>query len=148
MNTFGHTFRITTFGESHGGAVGVVIDGCPAGLKLSEVDFKEDMKRRSTGQSTIVSARVEEDKVEILSGVIDGITLGTPICLLVRNKDAHSGDYKELKNKFRPGHADFTYEAKYGVRDWRGGGRASARETVARVMAGVVAKKIMNNESG
>jgi chorismate synthase len=145
MNTFGHLFRITTFGESHGGAVGVVIDGCPAGLKIDVKDFKQDLDRRRTGQSSIVSARKEKDQVEILSGVFEGKTLGTPITLMVRNKDARSKDYKKMKDRFRPSHADFTYEAKYGIRNWAGGGRASARETTARVMAGVVAKKLLKS---
>jgi chorismate synthase len=143
MNTFGHLFRITTFGESHGGAVGVVIDGCPAGLELSGKDFVADLGRRKTAQSPITSARKEEDRVEILSGVFEGKTLGTPIALMVRNTDIKSDHYEMLKNTYRPSHADFTYNMKYGVRDHRGGGRASARETVARVMAGVVAKKVL-----
>jgi chorismate synthase len=147
MNTFGQLFRVTTFGESHGGSVGVVIDGCPAGLKLDVKDFKQDLDRRRTGQSSIVSARKEEDTVEILSGVFEGKTLGTPIALMVRNKDARSKDYKKMKDRFRPSHADFTYEAKYGIRNWAGGGRASARETTARVMAGVVAKKLLKDLS-
>ncbi|MGE3278911.1 MAG: chorismate synthase [Candidatus Altimarinota bacterium] len=144
MNTFGHTFRISTFGESHGAAVGVVIDGCPAGLELSVKDFKKDLDRRKTGQSSIVSPRKEDDQVEILSGVFEGRTLGTPIALMVRNSNAKSEHYDLLKNTYRPSHADFTYEKKYGIRDHRGGGRASARETVARVLGGVVAKKIFN----
>ncbi len=145
MNTFGQLFRVTTFGESHGGAVGVVIDGCPAGLKLDVKDFDADLARRRTGQSSIVSARKEEDKVEILSGVFEGKTLGTPIALMIRNKDARSEDYKKMKDRFRPSHADFTYEAKYGIRNWAGGGRASARETTARVMGGTVAKKVLKS---
>src|SRR5690606_27182790 len=135
MNSFGHLFRITTFGESHGAAVGVVIDGCPAGLELSERDFAQDLARRKTGQSPLTSSRKEEDRVEILSGVFEGKTMGTPITLMVRNTDVKSEHYEMLKNTYRPSHADFTYEKKYGVRDYRGGGRASARETVARVMA-------------
>lgn len=146
MNSFGQHFRITTYGESHGGAVGVVIDGCPAGLALSEKDFIQDLERRRTGQSSIVSARKEEDKVEILSGVFEGKTLGTPLSLMIQNKDARPDDYKKLKNTFRPSHADFTYEEKYGRRHWAGGGRASARETTARVMAGVVAKKLLTKK--
>ncbi len=148
MNTFGQLFRITTFGESHGGAVGVVIDGCPAGLKLELADFKKDLDRRRTGQSSIVSARKEADQVEILSGIFEGKTLGTPIALMVRNGDARPDDYKKMKDRFRPSHADFTYEAKYGIRNWAGGGRASARETTARVMAGVIAKKILKKVCG
>lgn len=147
MNTFGSFFRVTTFGESHGPAVGVVIDGCPAGLKLSEQDFILDLARRKTGQSALVSSRKEDDQVEILSGVFEGKTMGTPIALVVRNANAKSEHYEMLKNTYRPSHADFTYEKKYGVRDHRGGGRSSARETVARVMAGVVAKRILNFES-
>lgn len=143
MNTFGSLFRVTTFGESHGPAVGVVIDGCPAGLKLSEKDFLQDLARRKTGQSALVSSRQEDDQVEILSGVFEGKTTGTPIALMVRNANAKSEHYDMLKNTYRPSHSDFTYEKKYGVRDHRGGGRSSARETVARVMAGVVAKKVL-----
>ncbi|MDP2691817.1 MAG: chorismate synthase [bacterium] len=148
MNTFGQLFRVTTFGESHGEAVGVVVDGCPAGLSLSVKDFKHDLDRRRTAQSPIVSPRKEDDEVEILSGVFNGKTLGTPICLMVRNQNARPEDYERLKNTYRPSHADFTYEQKYGIRNWQGGGRASARETVARVMAGVVAKKVLSSEFG
>lgn len=148
MNTFGHLFRITTFGESHGPAVGVIIDGCPSGLKLAVSDFKVDLDRRRTAQSSIVSARKEEDKVEILSGVFEGKTTGTPITLMVRNADAKSEHYDMLKKAYRPSHADFTYDKKYSFRDHRGGGRASARETVARVMAGVVAKKLLKEACG
>lgn len=148
MNTFGHLFRITTFGESHGGAVGVVIDGCPAGLKLELKDFRLDLDRRRTGQSSIVSARKEEDQVEILSGVFEGKTIGSPIMIMVRNGDARPKDYERIKDRYRPSHADYTYDAKYGIRNWQGGGRASARETTARVLAGVVAKKILKQECG
>jgi chorismate synthase len=148
MNTFGHLFRITTFGESHGPAVGVVIDGCPPGLRLNGDDFNRDLERRKTGQSSIVSARQEEDRVEIISGVFEGKTTGTPLTLMVRNTDAKSQHYDMLKNSYRPSHADFTYDQKYGFRDYRGGGRASARETVARVMAGVVAKKLLAEACG
>ncbi|HXH61579.1 MAG TPA: chorismate synthase, partial [Fimbriimonadaceae bacterium] len=123
-NTFGTLFRATTFGESHGPAVGVVVDGCPALLPLSEEDVQKDLDRRRPGQSKIVTQRKEADKVEILSGVLDGKTLGTPIAMLVRNSDARSGDYEEMRTKFRPSHADFTYEQKFGVRAWSGGGRA------------------------
>lgn len=143
MNTFGNMFRITTFGESHGPAVGVVIDGCPSGLALTERDFDADLARRKTAQSRIVSPRKEDDQIEILSGLFEGKTLGTPITLIVRNSGARSKDYERFKYIYRPSHADFTWEKKFGIRDWRGGGRASARETVARVMAGVVAKKIL-----
>lgn len=143
MNTFGHYFRITTFGESHGKAVGVVIDGCPSGLEINPQDFVLDLGYRKTAQSRITSSRKEEDRIEILSGIFEGKTLGTPIALLVKNADARKQDYKTLKISYRPSHADFSYEEKYGVFSWQGGGRASARETVARVMAGVVAKKIL-----
>ena len=142
-NTFGNIFKITTFGESHGQAIGVVIDGVPAGLFLCENDFLDDMVRRRPGQSRHTSPRQEEDAVRIMSGVFEGVTLGTPIMLLIENNDAISSDYDALKNIFRQGHGDYTYMAKYGVRDHRGGGRASGRETAARVAAGVIAKKII-----
>ncbi len=142
MNTFGNRFRITTWGESHGKAVGCVVDGCPAGLKLSEADIQRELERRRPG-GQYSSKRREEDRVEILSGVFNGRTLGTPISMLVKNVDVDSSPYEELKTIFRPGHADFTYHAKFGIRDWRGGGRSSARETVARVAAGGIAKKIL-----
>jgi chorismate synthase len=143
MNTFGNNFRITTFGESHGAAVGVVIDGCPPGIALSENDIQPALDRRKPGTSPLVSPRKEQDKVEILSGVFEGKTTGTPIALLVRNADTRSQDYDEMKNLFRPGHADFTYQQKYGTRDYRGGGRSSGRETVGRVAAGAVAMKYL-----
>jgi len=142
-STFGKLFTVTTFGESHGAAVGCVIDGCPAGLSLACVDFAADMARRRPGYSVYASARREDDDVEILSGVFEGKTLGTPIALMIRNKGHNSADYDELRDVFRPSHADFAYQAKYGIRDHRGGGRASGRETAARVAAGVVAKKIL-----
>ena len=142
-NTFGTLFRITTFGESHGAAVGVVIDGCPAGLEISHEEIEVELGRRATGQSAITSERKEADKVEILSGVENGVTLGTPVILMVRNSDARKGDYSELSKVYRPSHADFTYSKKYGIRASSGGGRSSARETTARVMAGVVARKIL-----
>jgi chorismate synthase len=142
-NTFGHLFRVTTFGESHGGGVGVVIDGCPPRIDISEADIQVDLDRRRPGQSKITSQRKEEDRCEILSGVFEGKTLGTPIGILVRNKDARPQDYAEIAEKFRPSHADFTYEAKYGIRNWQGGGRASARETIGRVAAGAVARKVL-----
>lgn len=145
-NTFGHTFRITTFGESHGAAVGVVIDGCPPRLPLSEQDIQPELDRRRPGQSAITTARQEADRVEILSGVFEGQTTGTPICMIVRNEDARPRDYSDVKDLFRPGHADYPYLAKYGIRDYRGGGRASARETVGRVAAGAVAKKLIAQE--
>jgi chorismate synthase len=143
-NTFGQLFRVTTFGESHGGGVGVVIDGCPPNIELSEAWIQLELDRRRPGQSKIATQRKEEDQCEILSGVFGGKTLGTPIAILVRNKDARPEDYVEIAEKFRPSHADFTYEAKYGIRNWQGGGRASARETIGRVAAGAVAKKILS----
>jgi chorismate synthase len=143
-NSFGEIFRITTFGESHGGAVGVVIDGCPAGVALSENDIQPELDRRKPGQSSITTPRKEEDIVAIMSGVFEGMTTGTPILILAHNKDARPEDYNELKKLFRPSHADFTYLQKYGRRDWRGSGRASARETLARVAAGAVAKKFLS----
>src|SRR5712691_4385130 len=142
-NSFGQLFRITTFGESHGGGVGVVIDGCPPQIALSEAHIQRELDRRRPGQSKIVSPRNEADRGEILSGVFEGRTLGTPIALLVRNEDARPEAYGEMKQTFRPSHADFTYAAKYGIRDWQGGGRASARETIGRVAAAAVAKKIL-----
>ncbi|MEA5533684.1 chorismate synthase [Crocosphaera sp. XPORK-15E] len=142
-NSFGHLFRITTFGESHGGGVGVVIDGCPPRLEISEADIQIDLDRRRPGQSKITTPRRETDTCEIISGVFEGKTLGTPIAILVRNKDARSQDYDEMSVKFRPSHADATYEAKYGIRNWQGGGRSSARETIGRVAAGAIAKKIL-----
>lgn len=142
-NTYGTLFRITTFGESHGPAVGVVIDGCPAGLEISIEEIQAALDRRRPGQSDITTPRKEEDKVTILSGVFEGTTTGTPIALVVNNKDQHSHDYSHIEHAFRPSHADYTYTAKYGTRDYRGGGRSSARETVARVAAGAVAAKLL-----
>jgi chorismate synthase len=142
-SSFGQLFRITTFGESHGGGVGVVVDGCPPRIALSEGDIQRDLDRRRPGQSSIVTQRDEPDRAEILSGVFDGETLGTPIAILVRNKDADPDAYKKIVNIFRPSHADYTYEAKYGIRNWQGGGRASARETIGRVAAGAVAKLVL-----
>jgi chorismate synthase len=147
-SSFGQLFRITTWGESHGGGVGVVVDGCPPRLKLSEADIQPDLDRRRPGQSKIVSPRQESDTVQILSGTFAGRTLGTPICLWVKNTDARPEAYAEMKTKFRPSHADFTYFAKYGIRNWQGGGRASARETVGRVAAGAIAKKILRERFG
>jgi len=147
-STFGHLFRLTTWGESHGGGVGVVVDGCPPRLELSEADIQPDLDRRRPGQSAIVSPRKESDTVQILSGVFEGKTLGTPICLWVRNEDARPEAYAEMKTKFRPSHADYTYFAKYGLRNWQGGGRASARETVGRVAAGAIAKKLLRQRHG
>ena len=143
-NTFGKLFTISTWGESHGAAVGVVIDGCPPRLPLVEADIQADLDRRKPGQSAIVTPRKEPDKVEILSGVFEGRTTGAPISMLVRNSDARPGAYDEIREKFRPSHADFAYQMKYGFRDHRGGGRSSARETVGRVAAGAVAKKILS----
>ncbi len=143
-NTWGQVFRVSTFGESHGGAVGAVVDGCPAGLDLSEADIQPALDRRRPGQSHITTPRKEEDQIHILSGVFEGKTTGTPILLLAHNKDARSVDYHHLLSVHRPGHADFTYEKKYGVRDWRGSGRASARETLARVAAGAIAQKYLS----
>jgi chorismate synthase len=142
-NTFGHLFRITTWGESHGGGVGVVVDGCPPLIDLTEDEIQRDLDRRRPGQSKIVSARDEADRCRILSGVFEGRTLGTPISIMVMNKDARPEDYAEMKSAFRPSHSDFTYQAKYGIRNWQGGGRSSARETIGRVAAGAVAKKIL-----
>ena len=147
-STFGQLFRITTWGESHGGGVGVVVDGCPPRLKLTEADVQPDLDRRRPGQSKIVTPRKESDTVQILSGTFGGKTLGTPICLWVKNDDARSEAYSEMKDKFRPSHADFTYFAKYGIRAWQGGGRASARETVGRVAAGAIAKKLLCERFG
>jgi chorismate synthase len=143
-NSFGQLFRVTTFGESHGGGIGVVIDGCPPKIDVSEADIQRELDRRRPGQSKITTQRKEEDRCEIVSGTFNGKTLGTPIAILVRNKDARAEDYLEIAKKFRPSHADFSYEAKYGIRNWQGGGRASARETVGRVAAGAVAKKILS----
>ena len=142
-SSFGQLFRITTWGESHGGGVGVVIDGCPPRIELSEEDIQRDLDRRRPGQSEIVTSRDEADRCRILSGVFEGRTLGTPISILVKNKDARPEAYAEMKATYRPSHADFTYEAKYGIRNWQGGGRASARETIGRVAAGAVAKKVL-----
>jgi len=146
-NSFGTIFRITTWGESHGRAVGVVVDGCPAGLALSEKDVQLELDRRRPGQSSISTQRKEEDRVEILSGIFEGLTTGTPISMLVRNKDAKSSAYDALRDRPRPGHADWPYLARYGVRDHRGGGRSSGRETVGRVAGGAVAKRLLA-ESG
>jgi chorismate synthase len=147
-NTFGHLFRITTFGESHGGGVGVVIDGCPPRLEICEADIQKELERRRPGQSKITTPRRETDTCEIVSGVLAGKTLGTPIAILVRNQDARSQDYDEMALKYRPSHADATYEAKYGIRSWQGGGRSSARETIGRVAAGAIAKKILQQVAG
>ncbi len=145
-NTFGKLFQVTTFGESHGGAVGCVVDGCPPGIEVSESEIQRDLDRRKPGQSRITTPRKEEDKIEILSGVFEGKTTGTPIMMMAKNKDARPSDYEKLKDVFRPSHADFTYEKKYGARNWQGSGRASARETLARVAAGAIAKKILRSK--
>lgn len=142
-NTFGHLFRVTTFGESHGGGVGVVIDGCPPRLDITEAEIQRELDRRRPGQSKITTPRKEADTCEILSGVFEGKTLGTPIAILVRNKDTRPQDYDEMAQSYRPSHADATYDAKYGIRNWQGGGRSSARETIGRVAAGAIAKKIL-----
>jgi len=147
-NTFGHLFRITTFGESHGGGVGVVIDGCPPKLEISAAEIQVELDRRRPGQSKIVTPRKEADSCEIISGTFEGKTLGTPIAILVRNQDTRSQDYDEMADKYRPSHADATYDAKYGIRNWQGGGRSSARETIGRVAAGAIAKKILQQVAG
>src|SRR5881392_1617456 len=147
-NTFGHLFRVTTWGESHGAGVGVVVDGCPPRLALQESDIQPDLDRRRPGQSRIVSPRKESDRVEILSGTFEGKTLGTPISMWVRNEDARPEAYTEMQTKFRPSHADYTYQAKFGIRAWPGGGRTSARETIGRVAAGAIAKKILLERYG
>src|SRR5271166_3761512 len=149
-NSFGQMFRVTTFGESHGPALGCVVDGCPPGIPLTEADIQGDLDRRRPGQSKFVSQRKEPDRVRILSGVFQDertkrqVTTGTPIALLIENVDARGKDYSDIRDKFRPGHADYTYWAKYGVRDYRGGGRQSARETASRVAAGAIARKLLN----
>jgi chorismate synthase len=142
-NTFGQLFRVTTWGESHGGAIGAVVDGCPSLLPITAEEIQVDLDRRAPGQSHLVTQRKESDTVRILSGVFEGKTLGTPISLEIPNEDQRSGDYSEVAQKFRPSHADYTYEAKYGIRDWRGGGRTSARETAGRVAAGAIARKLL-----
>jgi chorismate synthase len=147
-NTFGRLFTVTTFGESHGPALGCIVDGCPPGLELTEADLQPDVDRRRTGTSKFVSQRHEADAVRILSGVFEGRTTGTPIGLLIENTDARSRDYEKIKDRFRPGHADYTYQQKYGFRDYRGGGRSSARETVMRVAAGAIARKYLGQRLG
>ena len=144
---FGRMFRVTTFGESHGGGLGAVIEGCPPGIPIDVDRIQKELDRRRPGQSALVSARKELDQVEILSGIFEGVTLGTPIGLLIRNKDADPSAYAPFKDKFRPSHADYTTQAKYGVRNWQGGGRASARETVARVAAGAIARQVLSHLS-
>ena len=147
-NSFGSFFRVSTFGESHGPALGCIIDGCPPGLPLSEADLQPDLDRRKPGTSKYATQRREGDSIQILSGVFEGATTGTSIGLLIKNEDQRSKDYSEIKDVFRPAHADYTYQAKYGVRDYRGGGRSSARETAMRVAAGAVAKKYLSFHYG
>src|SRR5918997_3947263 len=147
-STLGKLFSVTSFGESHGPAIGCVVDGCPPGMLLSETDIQPELDRRKPGTSRHVTQRREEDRVEILSGVFEGRTTGTPIGLLLRNVDARSKDYSKIKDMFRPGHADYTYWQKYGIRDYRGGGRQSARETAVRVAAGAIAKKWLREKYG
>ena len=142
-SSFGRLFSVTTFGESHGPAIGVIVDGVPAGMPLQAEDIQRELNRRRPGQSAITTPRAEKDRVEILSGVFEGCTMGTPISLLIRNEEKKSSDYEPLKDVFRPGHADYTYRAKFGMRDWRGGGRSSGRETATRVAAGAIAKKVL-----
>ena len=148
FNTFGKIFRFTTWGESHGPAIGCVVDGCPPNIKITEKDIQIELNKRRPGQSKFTTQRKEDDKVNILSGVFEGKTTGTPISMIIYNKDMRSRDYETIKNKFRPGHADYTYLKKYGIRDYRGGGRQSARETASRVAAGAIAKKILQNKLG
>ena len=148
FNTFGKIFRFTTWGESHGPAIGCVVDGCPPNIKLSVDEIQKELNKRKPGQSKFTTQRKEDDKVEILSGMFEGRTTGTPISMIIYNKDMRSRDYGNIKNKFRPGHADFTYFKKYGIRDYRGGGRQSARETACRVAAGAVAKQILKFKLG
>jgi chorismate synthase len=147
-NTFGRAFSITTWGESHGDAVGVVVDGCPPRLPLNEDDIQKDLDRRRPAQSEITTQRKESDKAQILSGVFEGLTLGTPIHIIVWNEDARSRDYEHMRTKYRPSHADYAYQAKYGIRNWKGGGRASARETIGRVASGAIARKVLAQEHG
>ena len=148
FNTFGKIFRFTTWGESHGPAIGCVVDGCPPNIKITEKDIQIELNKRKPGQSKFTTQRKEDDKVNILSGVFEGKTTGTPISMIIYNKDMRSRDYETIKNKFRPGHADYTYLKKYGIRDFRGGGRQSARETAGRVAAGAIAKKILEQKIG
>ncbi len=147
-NSFGKSFVVTTFGESHGPALGAIVDGCPPGLPISEAELMADIERRRTGTSHFTSQRKEPDQVRILSGVFEGVTTGTPIGLLIENTDQRSRDYEKIKDRFRPGHADYTYQQKYGLRDYRGGGRSSARETVMRVAAGAIARKFLATRLG
>ena len=148
FNTFGKIFRFTTWGESHGPAIGCVVDGCPPNINISEQDVQKELNKRKPGQSKFTTQRKEDDKVNILSGTFEGKTTGTPISMIIYNKDMRSRDYETIKNKFRPGHADYTYFNKYGIRDYRGGGRQSARETASRVAAGAIAKKVLEKKIG
>ena len=148
FNTFGKIFRFTTWGESHGPAIGCVVDGCPPNVSINEADIQKELNKRKPGQSKFTTQRKEDDKVNIISGVFEGKTTGTPISMIIYNKDMRSRDYETIKNKFRPGHADFTYFKKYGIRDYRGGGRQSARETASRVAAGAIAKKVLEKKIG
>ncbi len=147
-NSFGRLFTVTTFGESHGPAMGCVVDGCPPGMELSEADIQVDLERRRPGKSRHTTSRQEADRVRILSGVFEGKTTGTPIGLLIENTDQRPRDYSDIKDKFRPGHADYTYQQKYGIRDYRGGGRSSARETTMRVASGAIARKYLSERLG
>ena len=148
FNTFGKLFRFTTWGESHGPAIGCVVDGCPSNIQISEKEIQLELNKRKPGQSKFTTQRKEDDKVHILSGIFQGKTTGTPISMIINNKDMRSRDYETIKNKFRPGHADYTYFKKYGIRDYRGGGRQSARETATRVAAGAIAKKVLEKKIG
>src|SRR6187431_419254 len=147
-NSYGTLFRITTFGESHGPAIGVILDGCPAGLQIDEAFIQTELDRRKPGQSKITTQRKEDDKFRILSGIFEGKSTGTPITIVIENQDQRSKDYSHIAETFRPSHADYTYEAKYGNRDYRGGGRSSARETAARVAAGAIAKLLLRQAAG
>jgi len=147
-NSFGKSFVVTSFGESHGSAIGCIVDGCPPGLELDEADLQQDLDRRKPGTSRHTTQRREDDAVQIMSGTFEGKTTGTPICLLINNKDQRTKDYSEIKDLFRPGHADYSYQQKYGFRDYRGGGRSSARETAMRVAAGGIAKKYLASRCG
>ena len=148
FNTFGKLFRFNTWGESHGPAIGCVVDGCPPNIQIKEEEIQKELNKRKPGQSKYTTQRKEDDKVEILSGIFEGKTTGTPISMIIYNKDMRSKDYSNIKNKFRPGHADFTYFKKYGIRDYRGGGRQSAIETASRVAAGAIAKKVLEKKIG
>lgn len=145
-NSFGQIFKLTTYGESHGSAIGGIIDGCPAGLKIDSDFIQKELDRRKPGQSHITTQRKESDTVEFLSGIFEGLTTGTPIGFIIKNQNQKSSDYQHLKDNYRPSHADFTYQQKYGVRDYRGGGRSSARETACRIVGGAIAKLILNTD--